>query len=248
MNKLNLNDLGASFIDLWENLAGIQINETSKIIRLVFFTALIIGSAWAVMNYTKSEQLSDLSSEIETRNRTHSRHDPNINRLIERVNSLNKVRDNGGILAGSMTAMNRRLFNTDSDIINGSDTQNINLADNMPLVMPEVSMPTQITPPDIQVKAVMTSGKSRLAIINTPNAAALIVKRGFKLPGDSGRITAINKDSITLNFADHNFIYSIGEAGATDTAQANNKNSSRKSLKDNMQSRWDIQDLYRTAK
>ena len=241
-----MNNLREALVSLWENLAGIQIDEKSKILRIIFFSVLLIGSVWAVINYINSENLSNLESDSYV-TPPRSRVDVNINKLIERVNSLNRMRSNSDMIAISMTAMNRRLFNTDSEIMNGLDTSDINLAENGSIALPELSMTQEITPPEIQVKAVMTSGKNRLAVINTPGNTALIVKRGSKLPGDLGQITAISKKSITVRFAKHNFIYSIGEQGATDTT-SNNNNSSRKSLRENIQAQYDIQDLYRTAK
>lgn len=244
-----MKNLGEAFVLLWENLSGIQVTEKSKILKLIFFTVLIIGSAWAVMNYNKSEQLSDLSTLEVSGVSRRSKNDPTIEKIIERVQSVNKMRSEGNILAGSMTAMNRRLFNTDAGVdITGSGGE-LNLAADPNLSVPDISMPQQITPPDVQVKAVMTTGKNRLAVINTPGSTGLIVRRGSRLPGDSGRITAITRDSVTLRFANQNFVYSIGGQGAKDGTKANNNNDpSRKSLRENMQSRYDIQDLYRTAK
>lgn len=241
-----MGNLKSAFIFLWENLSGIQIGERSKILRLIYFSVLIMGSVWAVMNYLKSEELSEISpdSQIVTR---RSRTDTNINKLIERINLVKHQREDGSILAGSMTAMNRRLFNTDIENINGTD--NMTLAENGNLNLPEAPVIQEITPPEIEVKAVMLTGRNRLAVINTPNNTGLIVKRGNKLPGGLGRITAINRDSVTLSYEKRNFVYSLSGqgAGAKNTTQANNNNSSRRSLRENMQSRIDIQDLYRTT-
>ena len=238
---------GDAFKFLLENLSGVQLDERSKLLKIIFFSVLIIGSVWAVMNYVNSEKLSDLSTGVFDAPR-HSRNDPNINKIIERVNSLNKMRSEGNILAGSMTAMNRRLFNTDTGYdINGT-TGEFNLAENGAAAISDIAVPQQITPPDIQVKAVMTSGKNRIAVINTAGSTGLIVRRGTKLPGDSGQITAITRDSITLRFANQNFIYSIGAQGAKEAAHANNNDPSRKSLAENMRARYDIQDLYKTEK
>lgn len=241
-----MKNLGEAFTFLLENLSGVQIGERSKLLKIIFFSVLIIGSGWAVTNYLKSEKLSDLSTEVFDTPR-RSKNDPNIARIIERVNSVNKMRSEGNILAGSMTAMNRRLFNTDTGAdINGTNGE-LNLAENGAAI-PDIAIPQQVTPPDVQVKAVMTSGRNRIAVINAAGSTGLIVRRGTKLPGDSGRITAITRDSVTLRFANQNFVYSIGSQGTKEAAQADNNDPSRKSLAENMRARYDIQDLYRTAK
>ena len=242
-----MKNLGAAFTFLLENLSGVQVGEKSKILKIIFFSVLIIGSGWAVINYINSEKLSDLSIEVFDVPR-RSKNDPNINRIIERVNSVNKMRSDGNILAGSMTAMNRRLFNTDTGAdINGTNGE-LKLAENGGAAIPDINIPQQVTPPAIQVKAVMTSGKNRIAVIDAAGSTGLIVRRGTKLPGDSGQITAITRDSITLRFANQNFVYPIGAQGAKEAAQANNNDPSRKSLAENMSSRYDIQDLYKTEK
>ena len=243
--------LSEAFVNLWENLAGIQIDEKSKIYRIAFFLVLLIGSVWAVMNYISSGQLSDLESDFQDFP-ARSRRDPSIEALIEQVNKVNKMRSEGSILAGSMTAMNRRLFNDDLAYNltgTGAGLNNeLNLASNSDfdggtIIIPEVEMPQHIQPPKLQVKAIMQSGKNRLAIINLENAQGLIVRKGFKLPDDYGQIIAINKDSITLRFAYHNFIYSISNTEPVDTTE---KKDTRKSLRENMKSRRDIADLYNT--
>ena len=243
---MNIKNLREAYIYLWENLSGIQVGEKSKILRIIHFSVLILGSAWAVMNYLNSERLSELSQDAPAVSR-RSRVDTSINQLIERINLVKHKREEGAILAGSMTAMNRRLFNTDS----GYDINNmngLNLAGNLDVNMPEIALPQQVEPPQVEVKAVMLSGKNSLAVINTPGNTALIVKRGSKLPGGLGQITAIKRDSVTLTYEKQNFVYPVDGIGTgISQAQAgNNNNSSRKSLRENMQSRYDIQDLYKT--
>ncbi|MBQ6110988.1 MAG: hypothetical protein IJL01_01190, partial [Synergistaceae bacterium] len=59
-----MKNLGEAFKFLLENLSGVQIDERSKLLKIIFFSVLIIGSVWAVMNYVNSEKLSDLSTEV----------------------------------------------------------------------------------------------------------------------------------------------------------------------------------------
>ena len=239
--------LREAYIYLWENLSGIQISEKSKILRIINFSVLIIGSVWAVMNYLSSETLSEISTDAQLITR-HSRVDTNINKLIENINLVRHNREDGAILAGSMTAMNRRLFNTDAGYDNNINLNELNLAENGNLTVPEINLPKQIERPQLEVKAVMLSGKNRLAVINIPGNNALIVKRGYKLPGGSGQITAINRDSVTLRYEKQNFVYPLSTISSANSVQGNNNNSSHTSLRENIQAQYDIQDLYKTAK
>jgi len=215
------------FTDFWEILTGVIDDNKAKIIRMTCFTFLAIGIGWAVFNYFRAAMLSN--TEVNAFPQTHYV-PPDDGRELKRMAALAQtvqdMRHGGMAIAGHIAEVHTRPFN---------------IADNGEIITAStLSLDTQPAPvedsnPEIFVRAIMTAGKTRAAVVDAGEFKGLMVRKKTKLPGDFGTVTNITKDKVIVRRNRKNFEY-IVERMETDLERQlagkspnskNNSNSSR---------------------
>ena len=194
------------FIYFKEILTGVQNDGQAKIIQAVCLLALLVGTIWSVMSYMNASRLSDMSIEMNIPARAMTSNPQELNRVVALAQNVNDMRTGGERLAAQMSAMNKKLFTTDAIFIPGMDPEQPFIPGFEPL---EVSEDIQ---PVISVKAVMMTGKSGLAVVNVGERRehqGLIVRKGYELPEDAGRVINVRADGITVRFKGEDLDYMI---------------------------------------
>ena len=191
---------------LWESVTGVRTEDPAPFLRIISFIVLVIGIIWAVFNYYRTVKIADLyqTSYSENTPVITAKNDSEMTKLANNVRAIISMRQGGRILAASINDMNRRLFNDD---INYS-------AENSPetnLTMRGNSEELRVT-----VKAILLSGRERIAVIDLPNSRGVIIRQGVKIPEINARVLRINKDSVMLNVNGKNLLASFNEATKTD--------------------------------
>lgn len=191
------------FIYFKEILTGVQTDGPAKLIRALCFLVLFGGTVWAVMSYLNAAQLSDTSIEMNIPTRALTSNPQELDRVVSLAQNVSNMRTGGERLAGAMSAMNKKLFNTDSLMIPGMETA--------PVLGFEQVVSEDI-PPEISVKAVMLTGKVGMAVVSVGTKRqhqGLIVRNGYELPEKAGKIIRIRSDGITVRQKDEDVDYTI---------------------------------------
>lgn len=192
------------FIYFKEILTGVQNDGQAKIIRVVCLLALLIGTIWSVMSYMNASRLSDTSIEMNIPARAMTSNPQELNKVVALAQSVNDMRTGGERLAAQMSAMNKKLFTTNAIFIPGVETP-----DGIIALESEAQEEAQ---PEISVKAVMMTGKNGFAVVNVGSRRehqGLIVRKGYELPENAGRIVNVRADGITVRYRDEDLDYMI---------------------------------------
>ena len=179
-----------------EILTGVQTDGKSKAIRILCFLVLAGGTAWSVMSYINASRISDTSIELDTHSRTVTSQSQELDTVVSLAQSVNNMRTSGERLANQMTNMNKRLFNQEAMVIPGLETEQQAL---IPGFEPEIV--SAEVKPTVTVTAVMLTKKAGYAVVSVGKRRrnqGLIVRNGYELPEEAGKIISIKPNGITV--------------------------------------------------
>lgn len=188
-----MNNIAAGFIEFWEILTGVLSDHKSTVIRLSCFALLLFGAMYAVLGYFQARRISDVDEPVndaQFSEITIPQNDTSLNRIAELARTVNAMRQGSETLAGSLDGMNRNLFTIDSyNELGFEDLSGTGV--NAPIQ-------AQNEIPNVEVKAVIISQTSRVAVINAGGITGLIVRRGSDLPGGAGKVKDIRANKIIV--------------------------------------------------
>ncbi|MDR1731169.1 MAG: hypothetical protein LBR61_03660 [Synergistaceae bacterium] len=187
----------------WGNLTGSSSEGGSvRTIRLLFFLLFIGGTAWAGYNFVKAQTL--LEEKVyypETTANTVQADEKRLNAMVAEVQSTSQMRTNSATMVDSMEDGGRYAF-ADPTMF-PSEGPRPPVADVVTLVPPPVVVEM---PPEIVVRAIMTMGKQRVAVMDIVGIGnGLMVRAGDTFMQKKGRVVQIAPDKVVLRWADHNF-------------------------------------------
>lgn len=217
-----MNTLIESFIHFWEVMSGVFTDDRSKALRLACFGMLFLGMLWAGVSYFQARRISD-TDDFEGVSSFNaglaSSASTSLNKIAAMAQTVSTMRQGGEALAESLNGMHMRLFNLDTELINGEADINMLGYATTPtgglaitpegVAIQDGTIPQEAQAPEITVKAVMMSGGSALAVIDTPADKGIIVRNGSYLPDRSARVTRINSSGISIRFNGRNIDYSV---------------------------------------
>lgn len=175
-----------------EVLTGVQTDSTAKIIRALCFVVLIGGTVWSVSSYLNAAQISDTSIEMNIPSRALTSNPQELDRVVSLAQSVSNMRTAGEGLASQMDIMNKKLFNTEGISIPGLETE--------ALIPDFVPVSEEVMPP-VNVRAVMITDTAGFAVVSVGDKRehqGMIVRSGYELPENAGRIIRIRPDGITV--------------------------------------------------
>ncbi len=212
---------------LWESVTGVRTEDPAPFLRILSFIVLAIGIAWAVYNYYRSVNVADLyqNSYSEINPMAH-RNDSEITQLANNVRALISMRQGGRVLAASINEMNRRLFNDDANYLAENAPDTAPKSSELPKSSDIITIPGTSEELRVTVKAVLISGRERIAVVDLPNAKGVIIRQGGKIPMINARVLKINNDSVILSINGKRLLASFGETAKTD--EKNSPASSKK--------------------
>ncbi|MBQ7196567.1 MAG: hypothetical protein IJS40_04070 [Synergistaceae bacterium] len=204
-----MNALIETFADFWEILTGVIDDNKAKIIRLLCFTLLLFGIAWAAINYFRADQIANTELEFYSEER-HQRDDGSaLKQMADLAKTVQDMREGGEAIAAKINAAHTRPFNIDG-------YNEMGLEDLGEAVKPEDQLPDGATAenaeekePEIFVRAVMTSGKTHAAILDFGEEKGYLARRGNELPNALGRVIKITPKSITVRRDRKTYTYEV---------------------------------------
>ena len=211
-----MNALLETFTDFWEVLTGVFDDNKSKLIRLTCFTLLAFGAMWAALNYFRADRLSDTEVEVYRPERMElHREDPALKRMADLARTVQEMRQGGEAIAQAITAAHTKPFNTEGYNEMGLEDlgeDKIQLSENnLMTASGEIKPAEEEQKPEIFVRAIMTSGKKRTAVIDTGEEKGVLIRRGSLLPNDLGRVTKIRANGINARINGREVTYDLAE-------------------------------------
>ncbi len=210
------------FVSFWETVTGVLDDERSKIIRIASFVLLFMGIIWAGLNYFQAERISNLDESIDSfsAHGAGGQNSETFNKLTEIAQTVGTMRRGGEAIAASLSSMNTMPFNIEGynelglEDLNTTAHHQQGHAGGSPLETPQNQEQTQEQqpeeqPPQILVKALMLSGKSKYAVIDYAAKKGHVIRQGQKLPEGEGRVVRINQEGITVRLNDKEVIYTV---------------------------------------
>ena len=210
-----MEDFREGFTSFWETLTGVLDDDRAKIIRLTSFVVLFLGIIWAGLNYFRAERISNLDEDMDNYSVSESGgSSETLNKLTEIAQTVGTMRKGGEAIAESLSSMNTMPFNIDGynemglEDLNTTASRQQGHAGNHPLdntgeqeQIQEQKQEEQ--PPQLLVKALMLSGKSKYAVIDYADKKGSVIRQGQKLPNGEGRVVRINQEGITVRLKDN---------------------------------------------
>jgi hypothetical protein len=188
----------------WGNLTGVNDGDgSSRTFRWLFLFIFIAGTAWAIFNYIRTEELL----QEQMRSPQPSAINPQADRtrlenMLNQVKAATQIRDNSPYIADSLTIVGKYPF---GDPILPPEV----VGDQTPVVVgPPVVEPVIIDyPPAVTVRAIMIMGAQRVAIMDIPqmsNGYGVLVKRGDTFL-KQGRVMNILPDKVVIRWGGKTF-------------------------------------------
>ena len=233
-----MNAILDSFAGFWEILTGVFDDNRAKIIRLVCFSLLAFGIMWAAMNYFKADRIAD--TDVEFYSPAYESREPDrvaLKRMADLAQAVQQMRQGGEAIAETITAAHTRPFNIEGYNEMGLESLGTGgVAAGGRLTLAEASGDVRVQEaendiPNILVKAVMTSGKTRAAIIDIGEWKGFLARKGEYLPENSGRVVDVQRKKITVRYKGKNIDYEVPEIPLTLKSKAKtNSNGNNKRL------------------
>ncbi len=216
-------DTRETAVHFYEVLTGVFNDDQSKIIRIVCFVVLLIGTMWAGYNYFRASLLADTETPLEDSYfddmPVPRGNEAALQRMADLAQAIDSVRNGASAVAMSLQQMNRMPFNLDPEGNGGIDPMaalGVNRDDS-----PEAGTNTEMgatasqpaaQPGPIALKMIMTTNTGeKIAVIDAGGKKAVVVRRGDKLPGESGYVTKIKSNGITVRLNDKEYEYEVAE-------------------------------------
>ena len=194
-----MNSLFETFAEFWEILTGVIDDNKAKFIRLTCFTLLLFGIAWAAISYFRADRIANTELEFysEARNDQHN-DEVALKRMAELAKTVQDMRQGGEAIAATINAAHTKPFNIDG--YNEMGLEDLGEAEKPEDKLPDGTLAenAEEKEPEIFVRAVMTSGKTRAAILDFGEERGYLAKRGKELPNALGRVIKITPKSITV--------------------------------------------------
>ncbi|MBQ6775788.1 MAG: hypothetical protein IJP53_04950 [Synergistaceae bacterium] len=217
-----MNAILDSFAGFWEILTGVFDDNRAKIIRLVCFSLLAFGIMWAAMNYFRADKIAD--TDVEFYSPAYESREPDraaLKRMADLAQAVQQMRQGGEAIAETITAAHTRPFNIEGYNEMGLESLSTGgVVAGGKLSLAEVSGDVRVQEaendiPNILVKAVMTSGKTRAAIIDIGEWKGFLARKGEYLPENSGRVVDVQRKKITVRYKGKNIDYEVPEIPLT---------------------------------
>ena len=210
-----MNNIIETFSEFWEVLTGVFDDNKSKIIRLACFVMLALGAIWAAFNYFRADMLANTDVEVYRPQELERRREDNssLQRIMNLANTIQDMREGGQAIARAIQNSHTKPFNIDGyNEIGleslGESIENIS-AEPEPVIVEKID---EFQPPSLDIKAIMLSGKNRVAVIDMADEKGYLIKKGQLLPdGSGGRVTKIKADGITVRIDGREVKYEIDE-------------------------------------
>lgn len=184
-------------VHFYEMLTGVFNDDQSKIIRYVCFTVLALGMLWAGFNYFRASLLADTNTPLDPDMFQDTRMPSNesaIQRIVDLAQSVSSMRRASTTIAATIEGIHNMPFNLDP-------------VENMldPFSVPDTNLNTAPSTHDapkagpLTVKMIMTTDDGqRIAVVDAGGEKAVILRRGDRLPDDSGFVSVIRPSGITV--------------------------------------------------
>ena len=222
-----INIITDALAEFWDILTGVFNDNKAKIIRFSCFGFLFVGIIWAAANYFRADMIADTQRDLGfdsdyfiPRREDNSQ----LNQIANFAQALSDLRQGGEVIASTLSKINSRPFNIEgyneaglealTVSENNQETRELNKSEDINIEI-ETQQPQQIEdikPPIISVKAIMTMGKNNVAVVDAGGRFGIMVKRGDKLPNDSGQVIKIKSNGITVRFDNKNFEYEVAKS------------------------------------
>ena len=211
-------DKKESAVHFYEVLTGVFNDEQSKIVRIVCFIVLLAGILWGGYSYFRASLLADTDTPLEDSYFADMPvprgNEAALQRMADLAQAIDSLRNGASAVAMSLQQMNRMPFNLDPEGQGGVDPMaalGVNRDDTPQTPGATTSQPA-VQPGPVAVKMIMTTNTGeKIAVIDAGGKKAVVVRRGDKLPGESGYVAAIRANGITVRLKDKDFDYEVAE-------------------------------------
>lgn len=214
-------DTRETAVHFYEVLTGVFNDDQSKIIRISCFVVLLFGIIWGGYNYYRASLLADTETPLEDSffdDMPVSRgNEAALQKMADLAQAIDSVRNGASAVAMSLQQMNRMPFNLDPEGQGGVDPMaalGVNRDDSPETPGTPGATPSQpvVQPGPIALKMVMTTNTGeKIAVIDAGGKKAVVVRRGDKLPGESGYVAKIKSNGITVRLNDKEYEYEVTE-------------------------------------
>ena len=213
-------DTRETAVQFYEVLTGVFNDDQSKIVRTVCFVVLLIGIIWAGYSYFQASLLADTETPLEDSyfsNMPVSRgNEAALQRMADLAQAIDSIRNGASAVAMSLQQMNRMPFNLDPEGggVDPMAALGVNRDDSPgTLEIPgATTSQSEVNPGPIALKMIMTTNTGeKIAVIDAGGKKAVVVKRGDKLPGESGYVAKIKSNGITVRLNDKEYEYEVAE-------------------------------------
>lgn len=214
-------DTRETAVHFYEVLTGVFNDDQSKIIRISCFVVLLFGIIWGGYNYYRASLLADTETPLEDSffdDMPVSRgNEAALQKMADLAQAIDSVRNGASAVAMSLQQMNRMPFNLDPEGQGGIDPMaalGVNRDDSLETPGTPGATPSQpvVQPGPVALKMVMTTNTGeKIAVIDAGGKKAVVVRRGDKLPGESGYVAKIKSNGITVRLNDKEYEYEVTE-------------------------------------
>lgn len=214
-------DTRETAVHFYEVLTGVFNDDQSKIIRISCFVVLLFGIIWGGYNYYRASLLADTETPLEDSffdDMPVSRgNEAALQKMADLAQAIDSVRNGASAVAMSLQQMNRMPFNLDPEGQGGIDPMaalGVNREDTPETPGTPSATPSQpvVQPGPVALKMVMTTDTGeKIAVIDAGGKKAVVVRRGDKLPGESGYVAKIKSNGITVRLNDKEYEYEVTE-------------------------------------
>lgn len=214
-------DTRETAVHFYEVLTGVFNDDQSKLIRIACFVVLLFGIIWGGYNYYRASLLADTETPLEDSffdDMPVSRgNEAALQKMADLAQAIDSVRNGASAVAMSLQQMNRMPFNLDPEGQGGIDPMaalGVNREDTPETPGTPSATPSQpvVQPGPVALKMVMTTDTGeKIAVIDAGGKKAVVVRRGDKLPGESGYVAKIKSNGITVRLNDKEYEYEVTE-------------------------------------
>ncbi len=211
-------DTRETAVHFYEVLTGVFNDDQSKLIRIACFVVLLFGIIWGGYNYYRASLLADTETPLEDSffdDMPVSRgNEAALQKMADLAQAIDSVRNGASAVAMSLQQMNRMPFNLDPEGQGGIDPMaalGVNRDDTPGTPSATTSQPV-VQPGPVALKMIMTTNTGeKIAVIDAGGKKAVVVRRGDKLPGESGYVAKIKSNGITVRLNDKEYEYEVTE-------------------------------------
>lgn len=183
----------------YEMLTGVFNDDQSKLIRYVCFAVLFIGMFWAGFNYFRATMLADTETPLDEDLFQDVRmpgNEASLQRIVDLAQTVDTMRSAGASIAATIAGIHNMPFNVDPQ---GGELDPFGSSGSGVSNVPTPAGNNKPKAGPLTVKMIMTTDDGqKIAVVDGGGEKAVVLRRGDMLPDESGFVSAIRPNGITV--------------------------------------------------